>query len=274
MALSIILSGCSDATAITHYFKSTDQFHSLDNEKRVLYEPGAEQFARRVAQNVPQAVETVQHEQFGQFSKSVRIFVYATSESFENMTGKTVKAMTYRESIFLSPQLMEHPEEILPYLTHELSHLIMLQYMGLYKFMITPPWFNEGLAVYVSQGGGAGDVTDKEAVNAILSGKGFEPNNAGGLLDFFFPKYGNHWNLKPHMFYRQASLFVSFMKEYDKDAFKNMLTSMQGGERFKISFQQTYKIGMPEMWQIFIKQLKTEDEQEKRANKLLKRDAA
>lgn len=31
-----------------------------------------------------------------------------------------------------------------------------------------PPWFVEGLAVYVSDGGGAGKVSEIEAANAIL----------------------------------------------------------------------------------------------------------
>ncbi len=241
-AISLTLWGCSTVTAVTHYFKSTDHFRSIDIDQRVLYEPGAERFAEIVAKGLPHAVETVQDDQFGHFTKRIKVYVCSTPENFENMTGRTVRAITYSESVFLSPQLMEHPETISPYLTHELSHLIMLQHMGLYKFMTTPPWFNEGLAVYVSGGAGAGDVTEKEAVNAILSGKVFEPNNAGGVLDFFFPKYGNHWNLKPHMFYRQASLFVSFMNEYNKNAFKNMLVAMQRGQRFgSVRHSQSFK---------------------------------
>jgi hypothetical protein len=273
-ATLVVLWGCSTATAVTHYFKSTDQFRPLDIEQRVLYEPGAEQFAKMIAEELPRAIETMQHEQFGQFTKKIKIYVCATSESFEKMTGRTVKAITYRESVFLSPQLMERPELVSPYLAHELSHLVMLQHRGLYKFMTTPPWFNEGLAVYVSKGGGAGDVTEKEAVNTMLAGKVFEPNNAGGVLDFLFPKYGNRWNLKPHMFYRQASLFVSFMKAYDINAFENLLVAMQRGQSFDRSFRQAYHISTLEMWQLFIKQLKLEAEHEKTANEPLKQDAA
>jgi hypothetical protein len=169
----------------------------------------------------------------------------------------------------LSPKLMEHPETISPVLTHELSHLMLLQHMGLYKFMTTPPWFKEGLAVYVSKGGGAEGVTEKEAVKAILSGKGFQPNTAGGILDFFFPKYGNHWNLQEHMFYQQASLFVSFMKAYNKNAFAKLLVAMQSGQSFDTSFRQAYNISTIEMWDFFIKQLTAEAEHDKAANKTL-----
>ena len=67
----------------------------------------------------------------------------------------------------------------------------------------------------------------------MLSGKAFEPDNAGGILDFLFPKYGSHWNLKPHMFCRHASLFVAFMKEHDNTAFEKMLAAMQHDQSFR-----------------------------------------
>ena len=58
--LSLVLWGCSSTTAITHYFKSTDHFRPLDSEPRVLFEPGAEQFAKMVAERLPDAIETVE----------------------------------------------------------------------------------------------------------------------------------------------------------------------------------------------------------------------
>ena len=133
----------------------------------------------------------------------------------------------------------------------------MLQYRGLYGFMTTPPWFNEGLAVYVSKGVGAGSFSEEEAVKAMLSGKAFEPDSAGGILDFLFPKYGSHWNLKPHMFYRQASLFVVFMKELDSTAFEKMLVAMQHDRSFPEAFRQAYGVSIPELWELFFEQLKT-----------------
>ncbi len=204
----------------------------------------------------------VERKQFGRFKKSIKIYVCATADSFENMTGRTAKGATVRESVFLSPRLMEHPETVASYLTHELSHLMLVQHMGLYRFMTTPPWFTEGLAVFVSEGGGAGDVAEPEAIKMIVSGKVFEPNDSGGILDFFFRKYGDHWNLNQHLFYRQASLFVSFMNEYNADAFENMLIAMQQGQRFGVSFRQAYNTTTSELWQRFINQLKSKAEHE------------
>lgn len=44
----------------------------------------------------------------------------------------------------------------------------------------------------------------------------------------FSPKYGDHRNFRPHMFHRQASLFVSFMEEFDNKAFEKMLVALDG----------------------------------------------
>ena len=113
------------------------------------------------------------------------------------------------------------------------------------------------MAVYVSKGVGAGSVSEKEAVKAMLSGKVFEPDSADGILDFLFPKYGSHWNLKPHMFYRQASLFVAFMKEHDSTVFEKMLVAMQHDQSFPKAFRQAYGVSIPELWELFFEQLKT-----------------
>jgi hypothetical protein len=248
--------GCSTAKAITHYFKSTDRFHPVNTDQRILYEPGAEKFAELVSISLPDAIKIVEKGHYSQFTKDIKIYVCATPESFEDMTGRTVKAITYRKSVFLSPRLMEYPETVSSYLTHELSHLIMVQHMSLYRFVTMPPWFSEGLAVYISEGGGAGDVTETEAIETILAGKHFEPHDDGGILDFLFPKYGSHWGLKPHMFYRQSMLFVSFMKEYDKEAFKNLILNMYNGQTFAKSFQYAYNISTEQMWHMFTNQLK------------------
>ena len=254
--LPVFLS-CSAVNGLAHYFKSTGHFKAWPADERVLFEEGGEDFAETLAALIPAAIKTVEQVQYGTFQKGIRVYVCATPESFEDLTGRKVKALAYRESVFLSPRLLDNPEDVPAYLTHELSHLFMLQYRGLYGFMTTPPWFNEGLAVYVSKGAGAGSVSEEEAVKAMLSGKAFEPDNAGGILDFLFPKYGSHWNLKPHMFCRQASLFVAFMKEHDNTAFEKMLAAMQHDQSFREAFRQAYGVSIPELWGLFFEQLKT-----------------
>lgn len=251
-----LLSGCSVMTGLLHYFQSIEHFAVLQSEKRVRFEKGAEDFALKVAAVIPDAVQAVEQAQFGTFQEPVRVNVCKTPESFNKLTGRKVKGLMYRGMVFLSSRLMERPEEIREYVTHELSHLLLLQYIGLYRYLVLPPWFLEGLAVSVSGGGGAGTVSEKEAVEFILSGKAFEPNTAGGLLDILFPKYGNHWGLKPHMFYRQSSVFVNYLKEKDEKAFRTLLVSLQEGVAFSKAFDQAYETTVREEWRSFVGRLK------------------
>lgn len=72
---------------------------------------------------------------------------------------------------------------------------------------------------------------------------------------YLSPKYGSYWKLEPHMFYRQAALFVSFLREHNSRAFKEMLKTMQCGQSFDLSFQRAYSILEKEMWRLFINQI-------------------
>ena len=103
------------------------------------------------------------------------------------------------------------PERIPTLTTHELSHLHLIQQIGATKYVRNiPSWFAKGLAVFVSNGGGAENVSEKDAARAILNGACFHPDSTGNIL---FPKTASSYHLKPHMFYRQSSMFVQYIKE-------------------------------------------------------------
>jgi hypothetical protein len=59
------------------------------------------------------------------------------------------------------------------YLIHELSHLHIRNQIGNYKVSRLPFWFTEGLATYVSDGGGAHTVPERQAIDCIKSGRIF-----------------------------------------------------------------------------------------------------
>jgi uncharacterized protein YjaZ len=147
-------SGCALYEGITHYFNSTDNFLSLQNDSRVMYEPGAEDFAATVASDLPSAINQVESRQYSKFPDKITVYVCNSQESFKKLTGRNVAAMTYRKSIFLSTRLLDHPDNVKHYIAHELSHLHMYQHMGDYAYLCIPSWFAEGLAAFVSDGGG------------------------------------------------------------------------------------------------------------------------
>lgn len=84
----------------------------------------------------------------------------------ENINGKYVFL-----KLLLSPVLMDEPHNIQLYLAHELSHLHLCQQLGLLKMRNLPTWFKEGLATFVSNGGGAQTVSENEAIESIANGR-------------------------------------------------------------------------------------------------------
>lgn len=252
---SIGFSGCSSFKAITNYFNSTDHFLVFKNDPRIMYEPGAEKFASAVSLELPSAIKKVESRQYSVFPDKITIYVCKSPESFKKMTGRSVSAMAYRGSIFLSPKILDAPRTVSSYLAHELSHLLIYQKIGGYNYICIPSWFTEGLAAFVSDGGGAEKVSDAEVKDAIKSENHFKPIEKAGLRDLFFPKYASYWGIKHqfkhHMFYRQCMLFVSFLEKEFPDQFKKFLIDLHKGRDFSDSFRLSFGADTMAKWSEF-----------------------
>lgn len=245
--------GCTVVRTSFHALKSTDHFLPLGADSRVLYEPGAEDFAEQLAESLPQAVELVEAGQYRSFAKPVEIYVCASQESYTSLTGLKAPASLTLRGVFFSPRLVEEQRPVPLYLTHELSHLHLEQQMGKYRFAKLPAWFKEGLATLVSGGGGAHTVTDREAMEAIASGSHFVPHEHGGI---FFRKYASHWGLTHHMFYRQSMVFVAYLKSRNENKYRNLLLSIQNGSSFADAFDDAYGVRVSQIWEQFLEETK------------------
>jgi hypothetical protein len=260
VACAFCLSGCAIYEGITNYFNSTDHFMALPNDHRIKYEPGAEAFAGAVASVLPSAICQVESRHYAKFPGDISIYVCNSPESFKKLTGRPVAAMTYRKRIFLSPKLLTHPENVKLYVAHELSHLHLYQHVGDYAYLCIPSWFAEGLAAYVSDGGGAEKVSDDEARDYILSGKHFQPFENAGLRDLFVPRYASYWGIehrfKHHMFYRQCMLFIGFLQKENPGNFKNFLLDLENGTDFAEAFRSSFAGNPLTKWHEFKNQLR------------------
>ncbi len=249
------LSGCSSFTALTNYFNSTDHFLALSDDPRVMYEAGAENFAKEISDFLPQAIRDVQRTQNSEFQDEVIIYACISQESFKKITGRNVSAMAYRGNIFLSPEITKNKRGLELYLYHELSHLLLYQNIGGYKYICIPSWFTEGLAAFVSGGGGAEKVTDDEVREAIKKGNHFLPIAKAGLKDLFIPKYASYWGIqhqyKHHMFYRQSMSFVLFLYKNNTLQFNNFLIDINNGKNFSDSFQLSFGTSTMTKWEEF-----------------------
>lgn len=259
MVCSFCFSGCTFYNGITNYFNSTDHFLTFENDHRIMYEPGAENFAEAVASDLPSVVKKVESRQYSVFPDKITIFVCKSLESFKKLTGRSAPAITYRKSIFLSPKLLEDPDTIKLYVTHELSHLHLYQHIGGYTYLHIPSWFIEGLAAFVSDGGGANKVSDNEVKNSIRSGNHFQPFENAGLRDLFFPRYASYFGIKHqfkhHLFYRQCMLFVAFIEKENPAKFKRFLIDLENKIDFSDAFRSAFGTDTMTKWNKFKNQV-------------------
>ncbi len=254
-------SGCSLIKTGLASLKSTSDFRPLKADSRVLAEPGAEDLAKSVAKYLPEAIAMVEKSQYRPFAKPVEVYVCASEDSFAGHTGlskQTRGALTTK--VFLSGRLMrpEFRETTRAILVHELSHLHLQQRLGVYAYNAKlPAWFQEGLAVLVSGGGGAETVNDDNAGRAILKGMRFTPETKGS---FFFHKSAKSYGLEPRMFYRQASLFVGYLRDLSSVRFGLFILAIEDGKDFEKAFRSIYDISINEAWEDFVIELRNKQQ--------------
>ncbi len=251
VVFSVLLSatGCSFMRHAMAALESTDHFVANDDDDRVRFEPGAEDDANKIAAMLPSAIRLVEEKQYRPFTESIQVFICASRKSFKTYFGADVRAGVLTK-LFLSPRVFEYGDDIgKKYLTHELSHLHLQQKLGLFKMSKLPMWFKEGLATYVSNGGGAHLISERQAIASINAGKHIVPNKADGLI---FKKTPGDFGLEPHMFYRQSMMFIRHLAAIDEVGFRRFLLSVEDGDQLPDAIQTTYKKNLEDLWSDFL----------------------
>ncbi|MHB8882845.1 MAG: hypothetical protein ACYC69_15210 [Thermodesulfovibrionales bacterium] len=247
------LAGCSFIRQSVAVLRSTNQFVPYENDNRVMFEPGAVVEADKVASFLPSAIEHVEKKQYHHFVEPIHVYVCASRDSFKKHYGADVRAGVLTK-LFVSPRIFEYGDEIAKkYLTHELSHLHLQHQLGLFKTIRLPMWFKEGLATYVSDGGGAHLASQEQAIEFIRAGKFFVPNKSDG---FIFKKTPSDFGLEPHMFYRQSMMFISYLAKKSGPGFRGLLLAIETGERLSSALQAAYNMNLEELWNGFLREVK------------------
>lgn len=255
LILTANITGCTLLRNSVAALKSTSHFVPMGTDTRVLSEPGAEDVAVVIAADLAKAIATVEKAQYRPFAKPVQVYVTKNEESFADFTGvpKQVRGAVIIK-VFLSRGLRQEPDRINRILTHELSHLHLGQQLGIYGYNANlPSWFQEGLAVIVSGGGGAEKVSEAEAAKAILAENGLKPEAAGS---FFFKKSAHSYGIEPHMFYRQSGMFVAWLMHLDPEKFRSFMLTIEDGGKFSESFRKAFGQSLDTTWQRFVDQLR------------------
>ncbi len=134
--------------------------------------------------------------------------------------------------------------------THELSHF----YWHSQGVDFQPRWFEEGMGVWVSNGGGAENVSVQAAERAIRSGATIHPTLHSGFWSYLTQSPSppeNNW----HMYYRQAGMFIQYLHDNDPVAFTHLLDALRNTKDLQQSWSIAYKKNLDEMWLQFVKEI-------------------
>ena len=244
------------------WWNNPETLAGLPENRRVRYEEGAIDRARIVAALLPAAIARVEAVQGRPFAYPVIIGVYRTPEAFAAANGTGFSGavgVNFLGRVILSPALFTTKRRRLPaILTHELSHAHIRSWMSELSFIALPNWFKEGLAVMVSEGGGAEEVSVADARDAIRWGDHIAVKNEGSLLDWVAirmvaPPEIPDTSFRIQMAYRQSGLFVAFLHDCDPVAFAAMMRAILDGQPLGEAVQTGYHADLQALWLRFLR---------------------
>lgn len=265
LALIIIGAGAAFSLPMTRHmisglWNTPERLPALSTNGQIHYQPGAEDFARDVAALYPDAIARVEAVHGRPFAHPVTVGAYATAEAYAaaNGVGSDIPVgVTFAGRVNLSPKLFSPQHQRLrAILTHELSHAHIQGWIGEYKYLYLPNWFKEGLAVMISEGGGAELVSEAEARAAIQRGERLVINDAVGLptsIDVQLektPMNTPHW-YPAVLAYREAGMFLSYLRETDRLAFDRMMNAILDGRPFAEAVAVGYHDDVRSLWEAF-----------------------
>ena len=248
--------------AISGYWNLPDRLPALPDAVEVHYQPGAEVFAHDVAALYPDAIARVEAVHGRPFTHPVVVGAYATMDAYTaaNGLGSDIPVgVTFAGRVNLSPKLFRPQHRRLQaILTHELSHAHLQGWIG-YRYVYLPNWFKEGLAVMISGGGGAELVSEDDARSAIARGERLVVNDSVGALptsiDVGLEKTpANKPTWYPTVLaYREAGMFVGYLRESDRPAFDRMMNAVLDGRSFADAVSEGYHSDARTLWDAFVK---------------------
>lgn len=253
------LPSCTQMRSIVALGGSTDHFLHLHSDICILYEPGAEKFAQKVASLLPEAIHKIVDKHYIPFKHTPQVYVCASKQSCFELTGHKAPAVVTNK-LFLSPVLVQEARPLHLYLAHELSHLHLKQRIGRTGLLKLPTWFSEGLAEVASGGASASYISKQNVLAAIKEGNVFTPDEGRNLLfSFLFPKGASYWELDRNMYYHQCMLFVSYLRSINAEAFKNLLLSVLNRNSFASAWAESFNHDLRFYWASFLRDIKTDN---------------
>jgi len=243
---------------------------ALESDRRIHYEPAARACAETIAALLPGAIARVETEQGRPFLKPPIIGAYGSFDSYARANGlgdPGIAGVSRAGRALLSPTLCGDERARLDgVLTHELSHVHFFGWRPA-TAPRPPSWFTEGLAVMVSNGGGAEGVSDADAGRAIRDGyavilDGRPWRDFAAILFEREPPANpslEAFTYRQRLAFRQASIFVGWLRNRDPAAFARLLRALESGASFEEAFRDHIGATPLERWRDFTASLKRTD---------------
>jgi hypothetical protein len=252
--------------AVAALLNDPSNLPALADDARIHYEPEALACAQAVADIAPRAVAQIEAAHGRPFAQPPVVGVYASYENYARanaMGDSGIAAVTRGGAALLSPTLCGAERGRLEgVLTHELSHVHLWGWRPLVASH-PPQWFTEGLAVMASNGGGAEGVSEEAAAQAIRDGYRVVLD-ARRWIDFAGLAFERELPLDPakdaltqrqRLAYRQAGMFVGWLRMRDETAFRRVLRGLEAGEAFEPAFEIAFGESAQQLWRAFLSEL-------------------
>jgi hypothetical protein len=252
-SLVMLLQGCTLIRAAYVYTHSPDNLAKASATFPIYAEKGAESIANEISAALLATIQHIEATHGGKLSPLPPIVICATEACYEHYAaipasaGETLRGK--RISIN-GAKIIKPKRDAVQIFTHELSHF----YWYSQGVVFQPRWFEEGMGVWVSNGGGAENVSIQTAEQAIRSGTTIHPTLSSGFWNYLtqppLPPE-NNW----HMYYRQAGMFVQYLHDNDPMAFAHLLEALRNAKDLQQAWSIAYKRNVGEMWLQFVKEI-------------------
>ncbi len=249
--------------ALFAQFNDPASLPALPEDARVHFEPPARACAEAVAAALPGAVSKIEAEHGRPFATPpiVGVFTdYATYARANGLGDDDIAGVSRAGRAMLSPVLCASENwRLASVLTHELSHVHFFGWRPR-RAPRPPQWFTEGLAVLASDGGAAESVSDAQAAAAIRAGYGVILDGAS-WMDFLSIPFAaeprcdagcDPRSFRQRLAYRQAALFIGWLRKSDPRAFSSLMRALESGETFDPAFRAAFGAPPAARWADFV----------------------
>ena len=232
-------------------------FVALDGPYNIFYEPGAEDLTQLVADNLSSSLKKVAQEQVVSFKDldAIKVYVFNDIDRYARFShaSNLTRGSSTTDEVYISAKLRDKIDTLPGILIHELSHVHIRQYTGTWRYIRDiPGWFLEGIGVLTSAGAGAESVSSQEAIQYLKNNPAFLLQDRGGI---YRHKYAHDYGLKPHMYYRLASLYVAYLRQSNPQGFAAACNDMLQQSSYGEAWARHYGKSNAVLWQEFIASL-------------------